>query len=404
MSSRLSQQHRYMAIRNITFLAITANILLTLIKILFGLVGQSYALIADGLHSLSDLIAGGMTLIAVQYSTQPPDLEHPYGHARFETVVTVAVGGLLLLMAIGLLIDVQRRIFEPELLLQPTAISLVAAILSIFVKEALYHYTLYIAKQVRSPMLEANAWHHRSDAISSMIVLVGVAGSLIGFLWLDAVATIGISVMIGYIGFLLSWKGLSQLVDTGLKNHQLIKIKDIIQSVTEVRGLYQLRTRKMGSNVLVDVKILVNPHISVSEGHHIGEVVRTRLIKNMPEIIDVLVHVDSENDESVPIEINLPLRNEITVRLQHYWHSFEIVGKIEKITLYYLSNKLTVDIDLPLTLVKNIEEAEKLAQHFAQLVMTKEPEIDAINIYYQSYSSKSVRILKNNMLQQLVEP
>ncbi|EDN68201.1 Cation efflux protein [Beggiatoa sp. PS] len=402
MSSRISQQQRYIAIRNITFLAITANILLTIIKIIFGIIGQSHALIADGLHSLSDLIAGGMTLIAVQYSTQPPDIEHPYGHARFETLVTVAVGGLLLLMAVGLLIDVQRRIFEPELLLQPTAISLVAAILSIIVKEALYHYTMYIAKRIRSPMLEANAWHHRSDAISSMIVLIGVAGSMIGFLWLDAVATIGISLMIGYLGFSLSWTGLSQLVDTGLKNNSLVKIKEIIQSVTGVRSLHQLRTRKMGSNVLVDAHILVDPHISLSEGHQIGEVVRTRLMANRPEILDVLVHVDPENDEEMLPVVDLPLRDEITARLQQHWQSLGISGKIEKITLYYLSDKLTVDIDLPLTLVQNIEDAEKLAQRFVQLV-TKESDIEEINIYYHSYSSKSVRILKINELQQLVE-
>jgi cation diffusion facilitator family transporter len=401
MSSRLSQPQRYIAIRNITLIAITANILLTLIKILFGMIGQSQALIADGLHSLSDLIAGGMTLIAAQYSTQPPDVEHPYGHARFETLVTVAVGGLLLLMAIGLLIDAQRRIFEPELLLQPTAISLAAAILSILVKEALYHYTMYIAKQIRSPMLEANAWHHRSDAISSLIVLVGVTGSLIGFFWLDAVATIGISFMIGYLGFSLSWAGISQLVDTGVPKNQLIKIKEIIQSVIEVRGLHQLRTRKMGSNVLVDVHILVNPQISVSEGHQIGEVVRTRLMVNLPEIIDVLVHVDPENDEEILPIIHLPLRNDITARLQQHWQSLEIAGKIEKITLYYLSDQLTVDIDLPLNLVQNFEDAEKLAQRFAQLV-AKEPEIHAINIYYHSYSSQK-RILKINELQQLIE-
>ncbi|OAD22222.1 Cation efflux protein, partial [Candidatus Thiomargarita nelsonii] len=134
-SPKISQEIRYIAIRNVTFLAITINTLLTIIKILFGIVGQSQALIADGLHSLSDLLVGAITLVAAKYSTQPPDLEHPYGHGRIETLATIAGGGLLLLMAGGLLIDAQRRLFEPELLLQPTAISLAAVILSIVIKE-----------------------------------------------------------------------------------------------------------------------------------------------------------------------------------------------------------------------------------------------------------------------------
>jgi len=260
-SSQISEEERYIAIRNVTWLAITINIFLTFLKIIFGIIGHSQALIADGLHSLSDLLVGAMTLVAAKYSTQPPDAEHPYGHGRIETLVTIAGGILLLLMAAALLIDAQRRLFEPELLLLPTSISLVAAILSIAIKEAIYHYTIYVAKRVDSPMLRANAWHHRSDAISSIIVFIGVGGTMLGVLWLDAVATIGIGLMIGYVGFSLSFPGLKELVDTGLKKEQLIEIKNIILSVNGVRDLHQLRTRKMGIYVLVDVHIVVDPHM-----------------------------------------------------------------------------------------------------------------------------------------------
>jgi cation diffusion facilitator family transporter len=399
---KVSQKERYLAIRNVTLLAVTTNILLTIIKIIFGIIGHSQALIADGLHSLSDLIAGGMTLIAAKYSTEPPDAEHPYGHARFETLVTVAVGGLLLLMAGGLLIDVQRRLFEPELLLRPTAISLVAAVLSIIVKEALCQYTLYIAEWVRSPMLRANAWHHRSDGISSIIVLIGVVGSMLGFLWLDAVATIGISLMIGYIGFSLSWRGVIELVDTGLEREQLIEIQKIIKSVEGVRGLHQLRTRKMGVNILVDMHILVNPRISASNAHRIGEAVRTRLMAQIAEISEVSVHIDTENDEKVQTTLDLPLRNEITARLRQRWQSLEAAAAIEQITLHYLSGKLTVDIDLPLTIVQNIEDAQALSQRFAELA-ADEPDIHAINVYYRSSSYEPMPVLKNSELQKFID-
>jgi len=158
-------------------------------------------------------------------------------------------------------LDAQRRLFEPALLLQPTSITLATAILSIAIKEAIYQYTMYVAKRVRSPMLRANAWHHRSDAISSVIVFIGVGGSMLGFLWLDAVATIGISFMIGYIGFSLSLPGIYELIDTGLEKEQLIEIKKISLSVNGVRGLHQLRPRKMGIRVFVDIHILVDQRI-----------------------------------------------------------------------------------------------------------------------------------------------
>lgn len=400
--SQISPGERYIAIRNITWLAITINILLTLLKIIFGIVGHSQALIADGLHSLSDLLVGVMTLIGAKYSTQPPDIQHPYGHGRIETLVTIFGGGLLLLMAIGLLIDVQRRLLEPTLLLQPTSISLAAAILSIAIKEAIYQYTMYVAKRVRSPMLRANAWHHRSDAISSLIVFIGVGGSMLGFLWLDAVATIAISFMIGYIGLSLILPGIYELIDTGLEEEQLIEMKEISLSVNGVRGLHQLRTRKMGISVLVDLHILVDPRISVSEGHKISHAVRTRLMANMPEVTEVLVHIDVENDELAQTTSNLPFRNEITARLQQSWQFLEAANAIEQITLHYLAGKLTVDIDLPLTLAQDIKEAQLLSQRFANL-MANDPEIDSINIYYRSTAHQYTQIFKISELRKLID-
>jgi cation diffusion facilitator family transporter len=383
-------------------LAIAINIFLTLLKIIFGIVGHSQALIADGLHSLSDLLVGAMTLVAAKYSMQPPDAEHPYGHGRIETLVTIAGGILLLLMAAALLIDAQRRLFEPEILLLPTSISLIAALLSIVVKEAIYHYTIYVAERVDSPMLRANAWHHRSDAISSIIVFIGVGGTMLGILWLDAVATIGIGFMIGYIGFSLSFPGLKELVDTGLKPAQLIEIKNIILSVSGVHDLHKLRTRKMGIYVLVDVHILVDSHISISECHKISETVRTTLMAKIPEITEVLIHADIETDEMAITTSDLPFRDEIMARLQPRWQSLEATDAIEKITLHYLSGKLTIDIDLPLTIVHNFNEAQLLSQQFAESV-ANDPDIDAINVYYRSITmNQELNVFKNNELNKLI--
>ena len=380
-TSAQTSQNRYLAIRNVTLLGVVANILLSIVKLVFGLVGHSQALIADGLHSLSDLISDGVVLVAAKYSTLEADANHPYGHARFETLATVAVGGLLLLVAVGMLIDAGRRLFEPELLWQPTQVSLAVVVLSILLKEALYQYTRHVAKQVRSTMLQANAWHHRSDAISSIIVLVGIVGSLLGFPWLDAVAAIGVSLMIAHIGWSLGSGGISELVDTGLESQKISQIRTMIRSVDGVRTLHDLRTRYMGANALVDVHILVNPRISVSEGHQIGETVRILLIREIEEIAEVLVHVDPENDENSKSNLGLPLRNEITTRLQQCWQSLEAADAVEQITLHYLSGRLTVDIYLSLSILQDIKEAPALSQRFVELARD-DPDIDTIRVYY----------------------
>ncbi len=383
-----SKKERYLAIRNITLIGVIGNILLTIIKLLFGFYGKSQALIADGLHSLSDLISDSVVLIAAKFSSQDADADHPYGHARFETLATVIIGSLLLIVGLGMLFDTVHRLFEPALLWHPTAVSLIIAILSIVIKEALYQYTNAVAKRVHSQMLEANAWHHRSDAISSVFVLFGIAGSLAGFYWLDAVAAIVVSFMIIHIGWSLGWGGIMDLVDTGLAPNQIIKIKELIQSVDGVRTLHDLRSRKMGADALVDVHILVDPRISVSEGHQIGEMVRARIIKENNEIADVLVHIDPENDLDAKYNLNLPLRHEIIARLQQSCQSLEAHHAIEQMTLHYLSGKITVDIYLPLSIVQNIKEAKTLSQHFSALVEDDQI-IHDIRLYYSTSPNTS---------------
>jgi cation diffusion facilitator family transporter len=362
-------------------LSAVINALLSFLQILLGIIGHSQALIADGFHTLSDLISDGIVLIAAKYSTLDADVNHPYGHARFETLATIAVGSLLLIVAVGILINSGRRLLDPTLLWQPTRISLAVVILTILVKEALYQYTQQIAKRLRSKMLEASAWHHRSDAISSVLVLIGISGSMSGIIWLDAVAAMGVSLMIAYIGWSLGWGGAKELVDTGLDETQLNEIKQVITSITEVRTLHELRTRSMGSQVLVDVHILVNPSISVSEGHQIAETVRAHLIAKIEGIFDVLVHIDPEPDEKVEPNLNLPLRHEITTDLQRCWQSIDAAKAIENITLHYLTGKLTVDIYLSLTIVQDIAEAQTLSQQFVELAKN-ESRIHAIRVYF----------------------
>ena len=201
-----SQTARYHAIRNVTLIGVVVNLLLAFIKIIFGWIGQSQALLIDGIHSMSDLISDGVILFAARYSSQKADAEHPYGHGRFETLATVFIGIALLMVAFGIFIEVIQRLLQPETRWIPTAVALLIAAISIIAKEILYHYTLLVAKRVGSQMLKANAWHHRSDAVSSIVVFVGVAGSLVGMAWLDTIAALIVVLMIGQIGWSLSWE------------------------------------------------------------------------------------------------------------------------------------------------------------------------------------------------------
>lgn len=383
MFKHSTQRERYLAMRNVTLISVAINSLLVIVQIVVGWIGHSHALIADGFHTLSDLISDGIVLIAAKYAVREADKEHPYGHARFETVATIIVSLLLMFVAGGILFAAGRRLIEPALLSQPTAITLAVVIVTILTKEVLYHYTMYVAYQVRSKMLRASAWHHRSDAFSSVIVLVGITGSMAGVIWLDAVAAIGVSLMIAKIAWSLGWGGLRELVDVGLSEGELNRIKEIIKSIDGVRTLHELRTRYMGSNVLVEVHILVNPRVSVSEGHQIGEDVRYSLIEEIDEITDVLVHIDPEDDEEQKSSnLDLPSRSEVTQHLQHCWQTLETTYTIEHITLHYLSGKLTVEVYIPLDIIGSLEEARNLALKFKNLA-TDNSNIHNVLVYFR---------------------
>jgi len=255
-------------IMRVTLVGSVFDLLLGISKIIGGFLSNSTALIADGVHSLSDLVTDFIVLYASSQAHREADAEHPYGHGRFETLATVVLGLALFGVAIGISWDAVSRLFHPEKLWQPGVLALVIAAISIVVKEALYHYSMTIAKKYRSNMLKANAWHSRSDAISSVIVVVGVAGSMAGLDYLDAIAAVGVALMIAKISWGLVWHSVRELIDTGLEPERVEAIRNSILNVDGVKALHILRTRRMGSDALVDVHIQVPPTISVSEGHH----------------------------------------------------------------------------------------------------------------------------------------
>lgn len=347
MSTQQLAQARRKAMRNTSIVGAITNTVLTIIKIIFGFIGNSTALIADGLHSLADLSTDLMVLFAAKYSTQPADQEHPYGHARIETIFTVALGAVLIITAGGIAVDAAQRILNPESLLKPTPIVLFIAFLSIIGNEALYQYTMRAARRVKSNLLAANAWHHRTDAISSIVVLVGVTGSLLDFAYLDAFAAVGVALMIAKVGWDQAWGAIRELIDTGLEPETINHIKQAIAEVKGVKSMHMLRTRRMAGNSHIDVHIQVDSRLSVSEGHHISDYVRYRLYELNPNIADVMIHIDPEDDELAELNKPLPLRQDLLPLLQEHWKLIIPNSPLDQLTLHYLSGRIHIDLFLP---------------------------------------------------------
>lgn len=324
------------------------NLILSVVKVAAGVLGHSQALVADGIHSISDLASDLLVLVAGRRASQGPDRDHPYGHARYETVATLVLGLLLVAVAVGIAWDAIQRLFDPAQLLRPEPLTLIAALASVGAKEWLYWWTLAYARRVRSDLLRANAWHHRTDAISSVVVLIGIAGTMAGLVYLDAIAAVLVALMIARIGWELGWEAINELVDTGLESERLAAVAGTIRSVGGVRDIHMLRTRRYAGQVLADVHVLVDPLISVSEGHMISLLVEHRLKREIDEITDVTVHIDPEDDDRFAPCVGLPLRAEALARLASLWSGIPEASERERVVLHYLCGRIDIEVHLPL--------------------------------------------------------
>tara|TARA_R110002073_G_scaffold25378_22_gene84255 strand:+ start:608 stop:1747 length:1140 start_codon:yes stop_codon:yes gene_type:complete len=322
---------------------------LGIIKILAGIFANSYALVVDGIHSLSDLITDIMVWAFNAVGSQAPDEDHPYGHARFETFGTFFLGVLLMLVGAYIVYESSERMLDLDSYQIPEWPALLVAALSIVTKEWLFRITLDTGKRQGSRLLQANAWHHRTDSLSSVIVLIGIGGALLGISWIELVAAIGVAVMVAIIGWDLIKTSVSELVDTALSESYVEAIKVSTEDVEGVRKAHSIRTRRMGSDAIVEVHLQVNPAISVSEGHHIGEWVSRKLEQQFQEVNDVIIHIDAEDDaiEEARESADLPpLRKIIRADLYETWRDQLDQSNIIKMDLHYLNNQVDVELYL----------------------------------------------------------
>lgn len=343
-----------------TLVSILVNTLLAIGQIALGVIGHSQALVADGFHTLSDLSTDALVLYAVHHGAKEADEGHPYGHGRIETAATVFLGLLLAFVGLAITVNAALRLGDPASLQTPGILTLVMAAITIVSKEGLYRYTIHIADRFKSNILRANAWHHRSDAISSIVVMIGIGGSILGISYFDALAAIGLGMMIIRMGLMLSWDALKELIDTSLAPEDVAAIRSYITAIDGVVGLHMLRTRMMGGQALVDVHLQVSDDISVSEGHQISETVRQRVISEFDTVHDVMVHIDPENDELYASDTSLPLRNEVIGQIDAIISQIPGAQQPEKVTLHYLRGAINIELVLPMAI--GVPDSERVSQ------------------------------------------
>ncbi|NCS65210.1 MAG: cation-efflux pump [Hydrogenophilales bacterium CG03_land_8_20_14_0_80_62_28] len=282
---------RHAASRRSTLVSVAVNIMLSTGQIVVGFISASQGLIADGIHSLSDLAADFVVLLANHHSKKAPDEDHQYGHQRYENAASLVLGGLLLAVGLGMLWAAAHKLATPESIPQVHVVALWVALSALAAKELLFRYMLRVAERVRSTMLIANAWHARSDAASSLVVAGGIVGNLLGYPLLDPVAALVVGLMVARMGWNFAWSALSDLMDRAVDAETLAGMRAMIEDTPGVLGVHDLRTRKMADLIVVDVHLEVAGEIPVRAGHDIAEEVERRLMAAFP-VLNVMTHVD----------------------------------------------------------------------------------------------------------------
>ena len=377
----MQSNNRTKASQKVTIVGALIDFLLSIIKIILGFIGQSGALIADGVHSFSDLLTDWVTWYAAKLSGDAPDADHPYGHERFETVATLGLSIFLAIVGTIIIFEGFGRFSNPNELRHENWL-IAAAALSVLSKEALYWYTVKVARDINSDLLKANAWHHRTDAFSSIVVVIGIIGAANGYFFLDSVAAIIVGILIIYIGWQLGFEATKELVDTSIDQEYIKALRVALSEIKGVNSVHTLRTRKVGHKKSADVHVQVNPFLSVSEGHIISVSVERVAKECIEELDDVTVHIDPENDEEkedAPYK-DLPERAQALKIISQSLKLENVNYNIEKTQLHYLEGEILVDFFLSADYLKN-QELNNIKSELSA-ALEKLPDFGEVKVYF----------------------
>lgn len=282
---------RHAAAKRSTLVSVVVNIVLSALQVTVGIFSGSQSLIADGIHSLSDLMSDFVVLLANATSVKAADEDHQYGHLRYENAAAFILGLLLLAVCGGMLWSVVQKLQQPEHIPEVHIVALWVALGALVAKEGLFRYMISVAQRIRSSMLIANAWHARSDAASSFVVAIGISGNLLGYPLLDPIAALVVGLMIGRMGWKFAWTAMGDLMDRAVSPEEYEAIRQTIRETPGVSGLHDMRTRRVGDLIIVDVHLELDANLTVLQGHHIAHEASERVLHRHP-VLDVMTHVD----------------------------------------------------------------------------------------------------------------
>jgi cation diffusion facilitator family transporter len=283
-------------IKSVTYLGIVINVALTVIKVVIGLLSGSLALLADGIHSLSDIATDAVVLLGLRLSSKEPDQSHPYGHGRAETF-SAGLVALILIVVGGAMIYYATMAIARDKITTPRLGVLIAAMFSIAAKEWLYRVTKKAAIRSNSPALYANAWHHRSDAFTSVAVVIGFISLEFGFGHGDQIAAVAVGLMIIFVGVRVIGDCMRELTQSAIDTDTIEHIKQIINSDSSIRQWHKLRTRTVGREVFLDLHILVEPELNIAAAHEIAESLENALDAEISRPVNITVHVEPDTPE-----------------------------------------------------------------------------------------------------------
>lgn len=373
-------KQRYEAVRRVNFVGAFVNLIQAILKVVVGIVGASPALFADGIHSFSDLLANILVWIASKAGHAGPDQNHPYGHGRFETFGSFALGIFLIFVGFGLIGDAVLRIIHHDFI-TPHIITLVVAIISVALNESVFRYSLNIATRINSTLLRASAYHNRADSLSSFIVIISILGGLAGLHYADGIATVFIAGFIIKIALELVWNAVYELSDAGIPDEQVKAFEELIMSLSGVKHMHRLRTRKMGDRIFLDVHILIACYASASEGHYIAETAHYYMKQKFPTIEDMTIHIDTEDHPETVPERLLPNRRDIEAVL------FPVLKKdlphyAGVMDLFYFRERLEVQVILPLYAIE-IKSAAEWKKSLSETLKSI-PDVAAVTIRFEA--------------------
>lgn len=276
----------------VSIITIIANVFLAAFKFIAGIAGNSQAMISDAIHSLSDVLSTIIVIIGLKLSSKQADIDHPYGHERLESIAAFILASILFVTGVFIGIEGIKNIINPAIIKKTTIIALIGAIISIVIKEGMYWYTIYYAKKIKSESLKADAWHHRSDALSSIGSLIGIAGSMLGIKVLDSIASIIICLFIVKVAYDIFKDALTKLVDHACSEETILAIERQVLKIEGVKNIDLIKTRMFGNKIYIDLEISADKNMTLENAHKIAHEVHDDIEKQFPDVKHCMIHVN----------------------------------------------------------------------------------------------------------------